>query len=91
MEGLIEEGTEIIEMGLDHLTRDAGLIIAAQKVEHFEIALYGSLCALAHQLGQPNAARTLQQTLDEEKAADRTRSPGSRRPRSMVRSAAAAV
>jgi len=70
MEGLIEEGEEIIGMDGDEDVRDAGLIIAAQKVEHYEIALYGGLCALAKQLGQTQAAELLHQTLEEEKRTD---------------------
>ena len=70
MEGLIEEGDEVIEMDADSDVRDAGLIIAAQKVEHYEIALYGGMCALAKQLGKPEAAAILHQTLDEEKRTD---------------------
>ncbi len=70
MEGLIEEGEEIIDMDGDGSVRDAGLIIAAQKVEHYEIALYGGLCALAKQLGEQHAADTLHQTLEEEKETD---------------------
>jgi len=70
MEGLIEEGDEIIEMDTDDDVRDAGLIIAAQKVEHYEIALYGGLCALAKRLNQRQAAEILHQTLEEEKRTD---------------------
>jgi len=69
-EGLIEEGEEIIKMDLDPDARDAGLIAAAQKVEHYEIAMYGSLCAWAKQLGLGDAASTLHQTLEEEKRTD---------------------
>jgi ferritin-like metal-binding protein YciE len=70
MEGLIEEGEEIIDMGLDPDAQDAGLIAAAQKVEHYEIALYGTLCSFAMQLGHQAAARLLHETLDEEKRTD---------------------
>jgi len=70
MEGLIEEGEEIIGLGLDADARDAGLIAAAQKVEHYEIALYGTLCAFAKQLGHTDAASILHETLDEEKRTD---------------------
>jgi len=70
MEGLIEEGQEIIGMDGESDVRDAGLIIAAQKLEHYEIALYGGLCALAKRLGQTQAADTLHQTLEEEKRTD---------------------
>ena len=67
MEGLITEGEEIIGLGLDKDAQDAGLIAAAQKVEHYEIALYGSLCSFAKQLGHSDAARILHETLEEEK------------------------
>jgi len=70
MEGLISEGQEVIEEVEDPTVRDAGLIVAAQKVEHYEIAGYGSLVAMAKQLGHNDAVSLLQQTLEEEKAAD---------------------
>ena len=70
MKGLVEEGEEIMGLGLDAETQDAGLIAAAQKVEHYEIALYGTLCTFAKQLGHADAARLLHQTLEEEKATD---------------------
>jgi len=70
MEGLIEEGEEIVGLGLDKDAQDAGLIAAAQKVEHYEIALYGTLCAFAKQLGHPDAARLLHETLEEERKTD---------------------
>ena len=70
MEGLITEGEEIIEMNADSEARDAGLIAAAQKVEHYEIATYGTLCAWADQLGLAQAKSLLGQSLTEEKAAD---------------------
>ena len=70
MEGLISEGQEIIEEVEDPEVRDAGLIVANQKVEHYEIAGYGSLVAMAKQLGFPEAATLLTETLEQEKAAD---------------------
>ena len=70
MEGLIEEAHELIDEIGKGPVLDAGLIGAAQKVEHYEIAAYGTLCALAKQLGQTDAAKWLKQTLDEEKATD---------------------
>jgi len=70
MEGLIEEGEEVMSLGLDKDAQDAGLIAAAQKVEHYEIALYGTLCTFAKQLGHQDAARILHETLDEEKRTD---------------------
>lgn len=72
MEGLVKEGDEAIEETDDGtLLRDVVLIIAAQKVEHYEIAAYGSLRSLAVLLGAKDAARLLQQTLDEEGNADK--------------------
>jgi ferritin-like metal-binding protein YciE len=71
MEGLIEEGKEIIEEDLDDDTTDAGLIGAAQKVEHYEIAAYGTARTHASLLGYNKVARLLQQTLDEEGATDK--------------------
>jgi ferritin-like metal-binding protein YciE len=70
MEGLIEEGKELLEQEAEEEVRDAGLIGAAQKVEHYEIAGYGTARTHAEQLGYNNAAELLQQTLDEEAAAD---------------------
>lgn len=71
MEGLIEEGDEMAKEQGDRDTRDAGLICAAQKVEHYEIATYGTLRTWAHLLGDMDAVHTLQQILDEEYDADR--------------------
>jgi ferritin-like metal-binding protein YciE len=68
--GLVEEGEEIMALGLEPDALDAGLIAAAQKVEHYEIALYGSLCTFAKQLGFADAARILHETLEEEKRTD---------------------
>jgi ferritin-like metal-binding protein YciE len=70
MEGLIEEGKEAIEE-LDEENIDAGLIGAAQKVEHYEIAGYGTARTHAEMLGFKRVAKLLQQTLDEEGAADK--------------------
>ena len=70
MKGLIKEGEEMIDAQGDDKVRDAGLIAAAQRVEHYEMAGYGSVRAFAQQLGVEQAAQTLQQTLNEEKAAD---------------------
>lgn len=70
MEGLIEEGKELINEDMDDALLDAGLIAAAQKVEHYEIAAYGTVRTWAEQLGMNEAVELLQQTLDEEKAAD---------------------
>jgi ferritin-like metal-binding protein YciE len=70
MEGLVEEGGELINAKPSGEILDAGLIGAAQKVEHYEIASYGTLITWAHQLGKHDCADLLKQTLDEEKAAD---------------------
>lgn len=70
MEGLIEEGSELIEEDAQDNVRDAGLIGAAQRVEHYEIAGYGTARALALQLDLKAAADILSLTLDEEKATD---------------------
>jgi ferritin-like metal-binding protein YciE len=70
MEGLVEEGQEIIDASGQASAKDAGLIAAAQKVEHYEIASYGCLITWAKQLGHNGAADLLQQTLREEKATD---------------------
>lgn len=70
MEGLVEEGSEMIDEDAEPAVKDAGLIAAAQKVEHYEIATYGTLVAFAELLGHADAVELLQQTLDEEKATD---------------------
>jgi ferritin-like metal-binding protein YciE len=67
MEGLIEEGKEMMEEDLEDEARDAGLISAAQRVEHYEIAAYGCVRTYAKILGEDEAASLLQQTLEEEK------------------------
>jgi ferritin-like metal-binding protein YciE len=72
MEGLIKEGEEMLEHTNPGAVRDAGIIAAAQKVEHYEIASYGTLVAFANILGEVEAADLLQLTLDEEKDADVT-------------------
>lgn len=71
MEGLVEEGKEILESEGDPSVIDAGLIMAAQKAEHYEMASYGSLQALAKILGNHEAVETLGEILDEERRADR--------------------
>jgi ferritin-like metal-binding protein YciE len=71
MEGLIKEGEDIIsETEKGSATRDVGLILAAQKVEHYEIATYGGLAQLAKTMGREDIKEILGQTLDEEKQAD---------------------
>jgi ferritin-like metal-binding protein YciE len=70
MAGLIKEAEEIIEDCEEGSMRDAGIISAGQKVEHYEIASYGTLRQFAETLGLDDAAELLEQTLNEEKAAD---------------------
>ena len=71
MQGLVKEGSDIISASGDDATIDAGLIAAAQKVEHYEIATYGTVRNFAQRLGLSSAASMLQQTLDEEGATDK--------------------
>ncbi len=71
MEGLLKEGEDMIEEEADEEVRDAGLISAAQRVEHYEIAGYGCARTYAELLGDTKGAKTLQQTLDEEGATDK--------------------
>jgi ferritin-like metal-binding protein YciE len=71
MEGLIEEGKEVMEEFDDEDAIDAGLIGAAQKVEHYEIAGYGTARTHAEVLGFTKVSKLLQQTLDEETATDK--------------------
>ena len=66
MKGLIEEGSEILKEEGEESVLDAGIIVAAQKVEHYEMAAYGSARTFARLLGQEKAAELLQSTLDEE-------------------------
>ncbi len=70
MEGLIKEGESILEETEPGAVRDAGIIAAAQKIEHYEIASYGTLCTFAKILGEDEAAKLLEITLNEEKEAD---------------------
>jgi ferritin-like metal-binding protein YciE len=69
--GIIEEGKSIMDEDFDETTMDACLIAAGQRAEHYEMAAYGTLVAWAQAMGHTDAARLLQQTLDEEKAADK--------------------
>jgi ferritin-like metal-binding protein YciE len=72
MEGLVKEGETVVEETEEgSMTRDAGIIGAAQKVEHYEIATYGTLVQFAKTLGQEEVAGILQTTLDEEKQTDK--------------------
>ncbi len=68
--GIIEEGKSVMQEDFDDQTMDACLIAAAQRVEHYEMAAYGTLAAWAKAMGYTEAARLLEQTLNEEKAAD---------------------
>lgn len=70
MEGLVEEGSDMVSEDAPPDVKDAGLIAAAQRVEHYEIAGYGTARAFAQRLGMTDIARLLEETLEEEKAAD---------------------
>ena len=70
MQGLIEEGKEAMDEDAEPEVMDAALIAAAQRIEHYEMAGYGCVRTYAQQLGQKQAANLLQQTLEEEGAAD---------------------
>lgn len=71
MEGLVEEGSEVIKEEADPDVKDAALIAAAQRVEHYEMAGYGCVRTYAKLLGYKSAAKLLQQTLDEEGDTDK--------------------
>ena len=71
MEGLIKEGEEVIQEMADPQVKDAALITAAQRVEHYEMAAYGTVRTFANELGFGNIKSTLQETLDEEGATDK--------------------
>ena len=70
MEGLVKEGKEILAMQGDASVKDAALIAAAQRVEHYEIAGYGTVCTFAEMLGRSEDKMTLAKTLEEEKETD---------------------
>jgi ferritin-like metal-binding protein YciE len=70
MEGIIEEGQSVMGEDFDDATMDACLIASAQRVEHYEMAAYGTLVAWARAMGHTDQAELLQETLDEEKATD---------------------
>jgi len=70
MKGLVEEGSEVIEEEMDPEVKDAALIGAAQRVEHYEMAGYGTVRTFAHLLGHHDLEAILQQTLEEEAGAD---------------------
>jgi len=71
MKGLIEEGSKVVQASGEPMAKDAALIAAAQRVEHYEIAAYGTAATLANQLDLDDAADVLGQTLDEEQNADK--------------------
>jgi len=71
MKGLIEEGSKVVKASGEPMAKDAALIAAAQRVEHYEIAAYGTAATLANQLDRDDAAEVLGQTLDEEETADK--------------------
>jgi ferritin-like metal-binding protein YciE len=70
MEGLVEEGSEVMEEDFEEALLDAALIGAAQRVEHYEIAAYGTVRAFAEELGESEHVSLLEQTLEEEKETD---------------------
>ncbi len=70
MAGLVEEGSETIKQDADPDVKDAALIAAAQRVEHYEIAVYGTLCTFAKLLGETKAGKLLYESLQEESATD---------------------
>lgn len=70
IEGLVAEGREIVEETQDESVRDAGLVMAARKVEHYEIASYSALVEIARELGKTDAAKLLSDILQQESAAD---------------------
>jgi ferritin-like metal-binding protein YciE len=72
MQGVLEEGDEMVGKDATPAVRDAAIISACQRVEHYEIAAYGTVRTYAEQMGQQRAADVLQETLDEELAADET-------------------
>src|SRR5271157_3909905 len=67
MEGIVQEGAEVMAEAYEGAVMDAALISAAQRVEHYEIAAYGTVCAYAHLLGESDQAALLRQTLEEER------------------------
>jgi ferritin-like metal-binding protein YciE len=71
MQGLVAEGEEVLAKVGDPVAKDAAIIAAAQRIEHYEIAGYGTARALAGELDYPDAERLLNETLDEESAADK--------------------
>lgn len=72
MQGLVREGERVISTSGDPVARDVALIAAAQRIEHYEIAAYGTVCALADELGLGQVSDILRETLGEESNADQT-------------------
>ncbi len=72
MQGLITEAQQVLEEEMEPSVLDAAIIAAAQKVEHYEMASYGTARTFAHMLGQHEAAQLLQETLDEEEQTDKS-------------------
>jgi len=70
MEGIIKEGNDVVKKAEDEDVRDAAIISAARRVEHYEIAAYGTVRTYAQLVGEQESAQLLQQTLDEEKEAE---------------------
>ncbi len=70
MEGLIEESKELLDEDIDPEVLDAGIIASAQRAEHYEIAVYGTVCEYARAMGHDDVLALLEATLEEEKAAD---------------------
>jgi ferritin-like metal-binding protein YciE len=71
MKGVLEEGSEMLDETAEGSVRDAALISAAQRVEHYEMAAYGTVRSYAETVGKPQISEILQKTLQEEKAADK--------------------
>lgn len=71
MKGLIEEGSDMVSENAEPTVKDAGLIVAAQKVEHYEMAGYGSACVFAEMLGLGQVKQLLKETMAEEEATDK--------------------
>jgi ferritin-like metal-binding protein YciE len=71
MQGLIQEGNKTLQEDMEQTVRDAALIAAAQRIEHYEMAGYGTARTFAYVLGNQEAAQLLQQTLDEEEQTDK--------------------
>ena len=91
MQGLVEEGEEVIKEQSSSDALDAGLIASAQRVEHYEIAGYGTVRTFAELLGDNEAVELLQQTLDEEKQTDEKLTELSKEVNSQAKDAAPAA